>query len=66
MKDLTVAETEMVRLLEMVHVGQQTVLQKEDVILHLEEAARQKDEVIAGEIYRKIERWRQVLCLYLV
>jgi hypothetical protein len=50
----------------MVHAGQQTVLEKEDVILHLEEAARQKDEVIAGQIYRKTERWRQVLCLYLV
>jgi hypothetical protein len=45
----------MVRLLEMVHVGQQTVLEKEDVIHHLEEAARQKDEIIAGEIYRKTE-----------
>jgi hypothetical protein len=36
----------MVRLLQMVHLGQETVAQKDEVIFQNEEVIRQKDEVI--------------------
>ena len=42
----SVLETEMVRLLQLVHLGQEAVAQKDELILNKDELIRQKDEAI--------------------